>query len=107
MYEGYRDDAKSIVDPWDHPEQIKWPPDPNNVSEPRQRRDKYISEYYTFFRQAVMINDWRKMFGRVAVPKGCTKENTEIPNTSGSIKWQWDDSGATPSAVPIDPYGIS
>lgn len=106
MYEGYHDDAANILSLWNHPEQAKMPTDSNYVSEPKQRRDKYIDEYHTFFQQAVMINDWRKFFGRAPISKDCTKENLEIPNTSGSIQWNTD-SGSSPSAVPIDPYGMS
>lgn len=107
MYEGYRDDAKSLTDLWDHPDQIKALPDPSYVSEQRQRRDKYIEEYYQFFRDASEVADWRKYFGYLPVPKGCTKDNTEIPNTSGSINWGSNGQDATPSSVPIDPYSTS
>ena len=107
MYEGYRDDALTMLDTWDHPEKAKIINDPTYVSEERQRRDEYSRQYYEFFDMAVQINDWRKFFAQVPIPAGCTQENTRIPNTSGSIKWQEEGGESTPSSVPIDPYFTS
>lgn len=107
MYEGYRDDAKYLLNIWDHPEKLTSVPDPDFVSEPRQRRDKYNQEYFEFFKEASNIRDWRKFFGTVPIPKGCTEENIMIPNTSGAIDWDRDPNDSTPSGIPIDPYGVS
>lgn len=107
MYEGYRDDAKSILEKFDHPELVKSVPSLDYVSEERQRRDTYIQKYFDFYKKATQIRDWRKLLGTVPVPKGCTEENTMIPNTSGAIDWEGDDHEATPPVVPIDPYGLS
>lgn len=106
MYEGYRDDALNLLNIWDHPETLTSIPDPDYVSEPRQRRDAYSQEYFDFFEEASLINDWRKFFVSVPVPKGCTSENLTIPDTSGAIEWHKGDE-ATPSGVPIDPYATS
>ncbi len=106
MYEGYRDDAKFILNMWEHPETITALPDPNFVNDGRQRRDRYSEEYFKFFDDAVVIQDWRKFFGRVPISAGCTSENTNIPNTSGSIKSDKEQE-SSPSGVPIDPYTIS
>lgn len=108
MYEAYRDDAQYIHDLWLHPEKITAMPDPDYVSEPRSRRDKYIEAYFNEYGKAAEKWDWRKYFMRVPPPKGCTKENTTFPTTEGSIKW---DTGAgqnpSPADVPIDPYATS
>lgn len=106
MYEGYRDDANSLLRTFDNPElaeDIKQ----GDVSEERKRRDTYTQKYFDFYKKASQIRDWRKSFGTVPVPQGCTKENIMIPDTSGSIDWERDKHEGTPSGVPIDPYGIS
>jgi hypothetical protein len=102
MYEGYRDDAQfqvDIVDKKINTEQIK-----SNTSEPRARRDKYIGLYNNFFMKASAIKDWRKIFASVPLPKGCTKKNTIIPDTSGSINW---DGKPTPTPFHSDPEKTS
>lgn len=106
MYEGYRDDAVTLLITVDNPESAK-DIRPGYVSEARQRRDSYSQKYFEFFKKASQISDWRKFFGSVPVPEGCTEENMYIPNTSGSIDWDRDSKEATPSGVPIDPYGVS
>lgn len=105
MYEGYRDDAVSLLNITDNPDSAK-DVKLGDVSEQRQRRDTYSQKYFVFFEKASEIRDWRKFFGTVPVPKGCTEENIMIPDTSGSIDWDRTHEG-TPSGVPIDPYGIS
>lgn len=107
MYEGYRDDAASLLYMTDHPETARKDMKPGDVSEERQRRDTYAQKYFDLFEKASKILDWRKFFGSVPVPKGCTEENMMVPNTSGSIDWEGNTRDATPSGVPIDPYGIS
>lgn len=85
MFEAYRDDAQYMVDIFDKKltfEQIN-----TNYPEPRQRRDKYNQLLFDFFNKFSEINDWRKIFTQVTSPKGCTKENETIPDTSGSIEW--------------------
>ncbi len=106
MYEGYRDDAKfslEIVDKPELQEKIR----PGDISEARQNRDKYINLYFETFDNASQINDWRKYFGRVPIPAGCTEENVNIPDTSGSINWNKDSKESTPSSIPIDMYPSS
>lgn len=106
MYEAYRDDATYMLQINDNPslaEKIRF----DYVSEPRQRRDAYGEEYFEFYKMALEIGDWRKVFATVPVPKGCTDENMTIPNTSGSVNWDRDPNSSTPSGTPIDPYGVS
>lgn len=103
MYEGYRDDAVYMLSIWDHPEQAR-NIDPDFVSEPRQRRNKYIDEYFELFEEASALVDWRKIFGTVPVPEGCTDENMTIPNTSGSINLGNEEQESSSSGTPIDPY---
>lgn len=107
MYEGYRDDASSLLRTFDHPETAPKDLKPGDVTEEKQRRDTYSQKYFDHYEKAVQIRDWRKFFGTVPIPKGCTEENIMIPNTSGSIDWERDPNSATPSSVPIDPYGVS
>ncbi len=107
MYEGYRDDAASLLYMTDHPETARTDMKPGDVSEERQRRDLYSQKYFDLFERASKIPDWRKYFSSLPVPKGCTEENMMIPNTSGAIDWERGEKDATPSAVPIDPYGVS
>ncbi len=96
MYEGYRDDARQIQNSLDKPLNIK----PGFVSDERQRRDEYSEKYYNFSKMATEISDWRKYFGQVPVPKGCTLENMIIPNTSGSIDWGPVESDEKPVQLP-------
>ena len=83
MYEGYRDEAKHILSYTnDSP-----PIEPGFVSGERDRRDMYIEKYFNFTKMARILIDWRKFFGALPIPKGCTEENLIIPDTSGSIDW--------------------
>lgn len=107
MYEGYRDDAASILYMADHQGTARKDLKPGDVSEERQRRDTYTRKYFELFEKEKKRFDWRKFFASVPVPKGCTEENMMIPNTSGTIDWEQETPEATPSAVPIDPYGVS
>lgn len=86
MYEGYRDDAKQILSLMNNPESNKKIV-PGFVSEERQRRNEYSEKYFNFIKMAREIIDWRKYFGALPMPKGCTEENMTIPDTSGSIDW--------------------
>lgn len=102
MYEGYRDDTKYMLETFDAggaTEEIS-----AKFTEARERRDKYEQMYYEFFDEAFEIRDWRKFFGYVPVPEGCTEENMTIPDTSGSIDWDGEED---PAPVPIDPNLVS
>jgi len=99
MYEGYRDDAQYMLDIAD--QKIALEKLNTNYPEPRQRRDKYSQLYFELFDKASEINDWRKIFGSLPVPNGCTEDNLKIPDTSGAI----DLGGmptSTPSSIPLD-----
>jgi len=101
MYKGYRTDAANLVGIMDHPEAAK-----NLMAAPntaRQQRDDAINTYFNFFAKAGEIHDWRKYFGRVPIPKGCTEKNVRIPDTTGSLNWDNNTPNSTPSSVPIDP----
>jgi hypothetical protein len=104
MYEGYRNDAQYLIDIADQKIVLKDPFSSNN--EVRDRRDKASEEYFSFYKQAIEIKDWRKFIQYVPYPSVCTEKNTTIPNTSGSI--DWEGKSATPSSefVPIDPYNV-
>ena len=98
MYEGYRDDAKYMLETYDAggvTEEIA-----AKFKEARDRRDKYSQLYHDFFKEALLINDWRKVLGNVPIPEGCTEENMTIPNTSGSINWEGDDEQPVPILNP-------
>lgn len=96
MYEGYRDDAKymlELVDNGGAAEEIT-----AKFNDARDRRDKYEQLYYDYSDKATAINDWRKFFGRLPVPEGCNEDNMRIPNTSGAINWSGE-----PTPTPFVP----
>jgi len=103
MYKAYRTDAANMVMIMDNPEIAK-SMELGTPNPARETRDKAIQQYFDFFEEAQEITDWRKWFGRVPIPEGCTKENVTIPETGGSIQWDRDIEDSTPSGVPIDPY---
>ena len=47
-----------------------------------------MNNYNDIFEKAAPLKDWRKIFGMVPLPEGCTEENMTIPDTSGSIDWE-------------------
>lgn len=101
MYEGYRDDAKYMLETFDQgraSEDIS-----AKHKEARDRRNKYSQLYHDFFDEASVINDWRKIFGSVPIPEGCTEENLTIPNTSGAMDWIDESATPSPTLVPFDP----
>lgn len=100
MYEGYRDDAKYILEPFDTKKITD--ETTTNQKDARDRRDKYSQLYFNHFKKASEINDWRKMFGSVPLPKGCTEENLTIPNTTGSIDWGDDSATPSPTMAPVE-----
>jgi len=85
MYEGYRDEAFYML-------QLRDNKNPAEASakfyEARERRSKYVGLYNDIFEKAAPLKDWRKIFGMVPLPEGCTEENMTIPDTSGSIDWE-------------------
>jgi len=101
MYEGYRDDAKYLIETYNAggaTEEIN-----AKFNEARDRRDKYESLYYEFFDEASAISDWRKIFASVPIPEGCNEENMTIPNTSGVIDWEGKSPDVTPPPIPVVP----
>lgn len=101
MYRGYMDEAKLMTELTDGQRGNEEFPD--LFAEARDRRIKYSNLYFGAFDKAVLIKDWRKIFGRLPVPEGCSEENMTIPDTTGSIKWE------KPVVVPaeVDPKIIS
>lgn len=93
MYRGYRDEAFYMLELYDG----KTPSEEASAkfAEARDRRSKYVGLYEDIFDKAAPLHDWRKIFGMVPIPVGCTDENTKIPDTSGSINWD------TPTPVPV------
>lgn len=100
MYEGYRDDAKYILKSFDEKEMT--PETEARMKEAKARRDKYARLYFDFFNEASKINDWRKIFANVPMPKGCNEENLIIPNTAGSINESNDSASPSTSTIPTD-----
>lgn len=96
MYERYRDDAKYMLEVYDGggtDEELS-----AKLSEARDRRDKYSQLYFDLFDEASAINDWRKVFGNVPTPEGCTEDVLIIPNTSGVLD---------PNPVPVESPDIT
>lgn len=101
MYEGYRDDAKYILEMYDQ-EKSSEELEAKQI-EARDRRNQYAQLYYDLFEKAVEIEDWRKFFGRVPIPKGCNKENITIPETAGSLDSLNEAPSFNPGFAPINP----
>lgn len=98
MYEGYRDDAKYLLVTFDQKKATQ--ENDSKQKDARDRRDKYSQLYFDHFEKASKINDWRKIFGNVPMPKGCTEENLIIPNTTGAIDWGDKSSSPFPTMTP-------
>lgn len=101
MYRGYRDESLRMLERVD--EQRMGEEFNSMFAEARDRRIHFENLYFEKFDEAVLIKDWRKIFGRVPIPVGCTEENMQIPNTSGSVNW----GTPTPEPVLIDPENVS
>lgn len=101
MYKGYRDEAFYMLELYDS----KTPGEEfsTKFAEARDRRSKYVGLYEDIFDKAVSLRDWRKIFGTVPVPAGCTDKNTIIPDTSGSINW----GTSTPISINKNPEIVS
>lgn len=104
MYEGYRDDAKYMMEVYNAGGATDelW----DKQGEARDRRDKYSQLYYEFGNEATEIFDLRKFLAIVPAPEGCTEENMTIPNTSGAINWDGSEE-STPAPVISDPDLVS
>lgn len=94
MYKGYRDEAFYMLELYDS----KTPSEEASAkfAEAKDRRSKYVGLYEDIFDRAAPLRDWRKIFGMVPIPSGCTDKNTIIPDTSGSINW------GTPTPTPVN-----
>lgn len=102
MYEAYRDDARYTVQSFDAE---KLSDSYEAISdEIASRREKYKKLYFEFYGKALGINDWRKIFGNVPMPKECTEENLIIPDTSGALNWEGT---PTPTPIPVKPDSSS
>lgn len=87
MYQGYYDYYKVVGDFFGR----RFP----QGQDPIPLMDKYWNDVRTnrdLYNQAmdkgVSINDWRKIFGNVPVPAGCTDENVIIPDTTGAMNME-------------------
>lgn len=99
MYEGYRDDAKYLLETIDAGgtnKELK-----AKFDDARSRRDKYNQLLLDSYNKFSEIKDWRKFFTQVAPPKGCNEKNSTIPDTSGAIDWEGIQT-PTPSPAPIN-----
>ena len=83
MYEGYRDEALALMEILG-----------NNGSNPeiqakfddaRTKRNDNSQLYFELSEKASAFRDWRKIFGSVPMPEGCTEELLNIPDTTGSL----------------------
>ncbi|MCX7955835.1 MAG: hypothetical protein N2593_01860 [Patescibacteria group bacterium] len=109
MYQGYRDDAQYLLDIADgkikieNIDKIKREP-----TEARIKRNKYIDQYNKFLEQLAKIRDWRRYVMYYGIPKGCTEENTTIPDTEGALNQNEDEPpNILPDIFRIDPDLIS
>ncbi|MCX7881174.1 MAG: hypothetical protein N2482_01520, partial [Patescibacteria group bacterium] len=74
----------------------------------RIKRNKYIDRYNKFLEQLAKIRDWRRYVMYHGIPKGCTGENTTIPDTEGALNQNEDEpSNILPDIFQIDPDLIS
>lgn len=83
MYEGYRDDAKYMLEVYDKggmDEELS-----AKLTEAKDRRDKNSQLYFDLFDKASVIYDWRKIFGHVPIPQGCTEDVLTISSTFGAL----------------------
>jgi len=87
MYEGYRDDAKYMIETFDTNSSESAN---NKFEEARKRRDEYRQKYYEFTEEVAASADWRMIFTTLPFPEGCTEEILTIPETSGSLDWGGD-----------------
>lgn len=95
MYEGYRDDAKYMLETYDTNggnEDIA-----ANHAEARDRRLEYQQKYYDYIDEVSLKGDWRFRFTFLPFPEGCTQENLTIPETAGSIDW----GAGSPEEAPV------
>lgn len=100
MQEGYRDDAKYLVEGFDLKEISEELSSKQKGA--RDKRNKYFELYNNFFEQSPDITDWRVYIINKPLPAGCNEENTVIPNTGGAIDWGDQEPDSEPEA-PIDP----
>jgi hypothetical protein len=89
MYESYRDDAVAKLDllkitDFNDEKAVKEVMDKN--TRVRNQLEDSKQQYFDFSDKAWKLSDWRKIFGRVPVPKGCTEENMKIPDTVGALE---------------------
>lgn len=97
MQEGYRDDAKYLVEGFDQKEISE--DLTSKQKEARDKRNKYSNLYNELYDQSQEITDWRAYIISKPLPAGCNEENTVIPETGGAI--DWGDNPQTPD-VPVD-----
>ncbi len=86
MYEAYRDDAQNILEVSN---QVNISEELDaRIEEAKARKAEFSILYFSLVKEASTFNDWRKRFGNVPFPAGCTKENMVIPETAGSLNWE-------------------
>lgn len=97
MYDAQRDDNTQFILYFD--KQISSAAMEKKTTEAKVRYREYSNKYFDLQEKARGISDWRKAFGRVPIPSGCTEDNLTIPDTSGALDWTTEDSSETKPAV--------
>jgi len=92
IYEAYKDYAELVIETIDNgalTEEIM-----NKTNEARIKKLEYSNLYNDSMDEILRLRDWRKVIINMPLPKGCTKENMYIPETSGSINWEGEEKPA-------------
>lgn len=93
MYEGYRDEALALTELLDS--NGNTPEIQAKFDDARNRRNENSQLYFDLSERASAFNDWRKIFGSVPMPEGCTEELLTIPDTTGALDTE-------PIEVPVE-----
>lgn len=93
MYTGYRDEASVLIEILDS--NGNTPELQAKFDDARARRNDNSQLYFELFERASEFNDWRKIFGSVPMPEGCSEELLTIPDTTGALDPE-------PIKVPVD-----
>jgi hypothetical protein len=98
MYEGYRDEALALLKIIEDHE--KKPETQEMFDNARNKRNENSYLYFELSKRASEFRDWRKIFGSVPMPEGCTEELLNIPDTTGALD-------PDPIEVPVTNPGVT
>jgi hypothetical protein len=82
MYEGYRDDAKYMLETYDTKGSSEAA---EKFNEARQKRNDYGQKYFELTEEVASHPDWRLFITNLPYPEGCTEELLTIPETAGAL----------------------